>query len=161
MRILIVGSGRMGAGLAKYLDECNHDVTIVDKDPLAFENLGSYFRGRTIIGIGFDRDILMEAGIESADAVAAVTSSDEANVVISRIAKDIIHVPKVVARLYDIRWSEIYKRLGLQTVAPIGWGINRFAEIFESPSKTLNKNGSSDVKQVETEVPQILAGRTL
>jgi len=103
----------------------------------------------------------MEAGIESADAVAAVTSSDEANVVISRIAKDIIHVPKVVARLYDIRWSEIYKRLGLQTVAPIGWGMNRFAEIFESPSRTLNKNGSSDVKQVETEVPQILAGRTL
>jgi len=139
MKVLIVGCGRMGSGLAKYMDECNHSVTVVDKDPLAFENLGSTFRGRTILGVGFDRDILLSAGIASADALAAVTSSDEANVVISRIAKDIIHVPNVVARLYDVRWSEIYTQLGLQTVAPVRWGINRFAEIFENPSEeTMN-----------------------
>ena len=162
MKVLIVGSGRMGAGLAKCLVDRHHSVTIVDKDPLAFENLDNTFKGKKVLGIGFDRDVLLNAGIESVDGVAAVTSSDEANVVISRIAKDIFHVPNVVARLYDIRLTEVYKSLGLQTVAPIGWGVNQVADmILYAPLETVPQNGSEDVKQLETEVPQPLIGRAV
>ena len=131
-----------------------HSVTVVDKDPLAFEKLGDKFKGQTIVGIGFDREVLLKAGIERADGVAAVTASDEANVVASRIARDIFHVPRVVARLYDVRQAEIYKRLGLQTIAPTGWGINRIADLLlYSPLETVFSLGSGEVELVEAEVP--------
>lgn len=162
MKILIIGCGRVGAGLAKTMLDRGHSVTIVDKDPFAFEKLGSKFKGQTIAGIGFDRDVLLKAGIERADGVAAVTASDEANVVAARIARDIFHVPRVVARLYDVRQAEIYKRLGIQTIAPTAWGINRLADLLlYSPLETAYSVGSGDVELVETEVPQILAGKTV
>jgi trk system potassium uptake protein TrkA len=130
-------------------------VTVVDKDLLAFEKLDDRFVGQTIVGIGFDREVLLKAGIERADGVAAVTSSDEANVVTSRIARDIFHVPKVVARLYDVRQAEIYKRLGIQTIAPIGWGINRIADLLlYSPLENVFSLGSGEVELVVAEVPR-------
>ena len=160
MKILIIGCGRVGAGLAKTLIDRNHSVTIVDKDPLAFEKLGSKFKGQTIAGIGFDRDVLLKAGIERADGVAAVTASDEANVVASRIARDIFHVPRVVARLYDIRQAEIYKRLGIQTIAPTGWGINRIADLLlYSPLETVFSLGSGEVELVVAEASLPLVGK--
>ncbi len=162
MRILIIGCGRVGAGLAKTLAGRGHSVTVVDKDPLAFEKLGDHFEGQTILGIGFDREVLLKAGIERADGVAAVTSSDEVNVVASRIARDILHVPRVVARLYDVRQAEIYKRLGIQTIAPTGWGINRIADLLlYSPLETVFSLGSGEVELVVAEVPQLLVGRTV
>ena len=162
MRILIIGCGRVGAGLAKTLIDRGHSVTIVDKDPLAFEKLGDKFKGQTIVGIGFDREVLLKAGIERADGVAAVTSSDEANVVASRIARDIFHVPRVVARLYDVRQAEIYKRLGIQTIAPTGWGINRIADLLlYSPLETVFSLGSGEVELVVAEVPLLLVGKTV
>jgi trk system potassium uptake protein len=162
MRILIIGCGRVGVGLAKTLVNRGHSVTVVDKDPLAFEELGDRFKGQTIIGIGFDREVLLKAGIERADGVAAVTASDEANVVASRIARDIFHVPRVVARLYDDRQAEIYKRLGIQTIAPTGWGINRIADLLlYSPLETVFGLGSGEVELVLVEVPPLLVGRTV
>lgn len=160
MKILIIGCGRVGAGLAKILVGRGHSVTVVDKDPNAFERLGDHFTGQTISGIGFDRDVLLKAGIERADGVAAVTAGDEANVVASRIARDIFHVPKVVARLHDIRQAEIYKRLGIQTIAPSTWGINRIADLLlYSRLEPVFSIGSSDVELVEVEVPQLLVGK--
>ncbi len=160
MKILIIGCGRVGAGLAKTLVGRGHSVTVVDKNPLAFEMLGDKFKGQAILGIGFDREVLRKAGIERADGVAAVASSDEANVVVSRIARDIFHVPRVVARLYDVRQAEIYKRLGIQTIAPTGWGINRIADLLlYSPLETVFSLGSGEVELVVTEVPRLLAGR--
>jgi trk system potassium uptake protein TrkA len=162
MRILIIGCGRVGAGLAKTLIGRGHSVTVVDKDPLAFEKLGDHFKGQMIFGIGFDREVLLKAGIERADGVAAVTSSDEANVVASRIARDFFHVPRVVARLYDVRQAEIYKRLGIQTIAPTGWGINRIADLLlYSPLETVFSLGSGEVELVVAEVPQLLVGKTV
>ena len=162
MRILIIGCGRVGAGLAKTLLGRGHSVTIIDKDPLAFERLGGNLKAQTIAGIGFDRDVLLKAGIERVDGVAAVTSSDEANVVASRIARDIFRVPRVVARLYDVRQAEIYKRLGIQTIAPTGWGINRIADLLlYSPLEIVFTLGSGEVELVEAEVPSLLVGRTV
>ncbi len=90
MKILIIGCGRVGAGLAKTMLSGGNSVTIIDKDPLAFEKLGDKFKGQTSLGIGFDRDVLVKAGIERTDGVAAVTSSDETNVVASRIARELL-----------------------------------------------------------------------
>jgi len=162
MRILIIGCGRVGSGLANTLTSRGHSVAVVDKDPLAFEKLGEKFKGQTILGIGFDREVLLDAGIERADGLAAVTASDEANVVAARIARDIFHVPRVVARLYDVRQAEIYKRLGLQTIAPTGWGIDRIADLLlYSPLETVLSIGGGNVEIVEAEVPRLLVGKTV
>ena len=162
MRILIIGCGRVGAGLAKALIDRGHSVTIVDKDPLAFEKLGGKFKVQTVTGIGFDRDVLLKAGIERTDGVAAVTSSDEANVVASRIARDIFRVPRVVALLYDVRQAEIYKRLGIETISPTGWGVNRIADLLlYSPLETIFTLGSGEVELVVAEVPLLLIGKTV
>src|SRR5574341_1118205 len=162
MNILIIGCGRVGAGLANTLASRGHSVTVVDKEPLAFEKLGEKFKGQTVPGIGFDREVLLKAGIERADGLASVTASDEANVVVARIARDIFHVPRVIARLYDMRQAEIYKRLGLQTIAPTGWGINRIADLLlYSPLETISSIGNGNVEIVEAELPRLLAGKTV
>ena len=162
MRILIIGCGRVGAGLAKTLMGRSHSITIIDKDPLAFDKLGAKFKGQTVLGVGFDREVLLKAGIERADGVAAVTSSDEANVVASRIARDFFHVPRVVARLYDVRQAEIYRRLGIHTIAPTGWGINRIADLLlYSPLETVFGLGSGEVELVAAEVPRLMVGKTV
>ena len=160
--ILIVGCGRVGAGLANALIERGHSVTVVDKDALAFEKLGEKFKGQAILGVGFDRDVLLKAGIQQADGLAAVTASDEANVVVARIARDIFHVPKVVARLFDVRQAEIYRRLGLQTITPTSWGINRIADLLlYSPLETVSSIGSGEVEIMEAELPRLLVGKTV
>ena len=162
MKFLIIGCGRVGAGLAKILAGGGHAVAVVDKDPSAFDKLGDKFKGQTYTGIGFDREVLQSAGIERADGLAAVTASDEANVVAARIARDIFRVPRVVARLYDVRRAEIYKRLGLQTIAPTAWGINRIADLLlYSPLEVICTIGSGDVELVEVEMPPMLAGKTV
>ncbi|MCC6956217.1 MAG: TrkA family potassium uptake protein [Anaerolineales bacterium] len=157
---LIIGCGRVGAGLAKILIERGHSVTVVDMDAQAFERLGENFKGQTVLGVGFDHDVLLKAGIQRADGLAAVTSSDEANVVIARIARDIFHVPKVVARLFDVRQAEIYRRLGLQTISPTSWGINRIADLLlYSQMETISSLGSGEVEIIEVELPPLLVGK--
>jgi trk system potassium uptake protein TrkA len=162
MKIIIIGCGRMGAGLARTLSLRGHAVTVVDNDPAAFERLGPAFKGQTVVGIGFDRDVLLQAGIERADGLAAVTASDEANVVAARIASQVFRVPRVVARVYDPHKAEIYQRLGLQTIAPVTWGIHQIADLLcYSPLDTVLSLGSGEVDLVKTEIPPLLAGRTV
>ena len=161
MRVIIIGCGRMGSGLAQALSLQGHAVTVVDRNPLAFDLLGPAFKGRTVEGVGFDRDVLIRAGIERADGLAAVTESDEANVVAARMASQIFRVPKVVARLYDPRKAEIYKRLGLQTIATTTWGINRIASLLSYSQVGITTSLSSEVDLVEIDVPPLLVGRTV
>ncbi len=160
MKIIIIGCGRMGSGLAHDLSLRGHTITVIDRDPSAFERLGPSFKGRTIAGVGFDRDVLLQAKIERTDALAAVTSSDEANAVIARLASQVFRVPRVVARLYDPRKAEIYHRLGLQTIDPTTWGIHRVGDLLcYSPLDTVLSMGSGGVDIVEIEVPALLVGR--
>ncbi len=160
MKIIVVGCGRLGSGLAQYLSQNGHTVTVIDKDPAAFERLPSFFKGEKVTGVGFDRDVLLQSGIERTDAVIAVTSSDEKNAVIARVANRFFHVPKVVARLYDQRKAEIYKRLGLQAVDPTRWAIDRLAELVcYSPLGTVFSMGNGGVEIVQMEVPSLLVGR--
>jgi trk/ktr system potassium uptake protein len=162
VKIIIVGCGRVGTGLAEVMSQNGHDVTVIDKDRTAFDHLKQSFAGQRIEGIGFDRDVLMGGGIERADGLAAVTDSDEANIVTAQLARHMFHVPRVVARVYDSRQAEIYRRLGLQIIATTTWGVNRIAEIlsYSRLDPVLNL-GSGEVNIVQSDVPALLVGRTV
>jgi len=162
MRIIIIGCGRMGAGLALTMSQRGHTVAVVDKDRTNFERLGPSFKGEVIEGIGFDREVLLAAHIEKADGLAALTASDDANVVIGRVASQVFRVPRVVARLYDPRKANIYGRLGLHTISPTIWGINQAAEILcYSPLDAILNLGSGEVNVVTSEIPPLLVGQTV
>ncbi|HEV3473195.1 MAG TPA: TrkA family potassium uptake protein [Actinomycetota bacterium] len=121
MHTIIAGCGRVGSSLATNLERLGHSVTIVDKNPKAFDRLKGAFAGKQIIGFVFDREVLEEAGIREAHAFASVTSGDNSNIVSARVAKEHYRVPQVVARIYDPRRAQIYQRLGIQTVATVRW----------------------------------------
>ena len=160
MKIIVIGCGRTGAGLARVLDTAGHEVTVVDSQEGAFQRLGPSFGGHRIAGVGFDHDVLLRAGIPVADGIAAVTGDDEVNAVVARLAGRIFRVPKVVARLHDPRKAQIYRRLGVQVVAPVDWGIHRAADLLTfSDVGALISLGTGQVDLVEVELPHLLAGR--
>jgi trk system potassium uptake protein len=130
MKVIVMGCGRMGEQVSRMLGSAGHDVTVIDPDFKVLEHLGASFNGRKVVGVGFDKNILLQAGIETADAFAATSPSDNANIISSRIARNIFHVPRVVARLYDPRRAEIYHRLGLVTISMINWGAERIVELL-------------------------------
>ncbi|MCM8778226.1 MAG: TrkA family potassium uptake protein [Candidatus Omnitrophica bacterium] len=117
MYIIIVGCGRVGAELARILQDGGHNVVVVDKNPDAFKRLGNTFNGVTLVGNGFDLDTLKEAGIEKADALCAVTNGDNTNIMSAQVARKIFNVPKVIARIYDPQRAEIYRSLGINTLS--------------------------------------------
>ncbi|GAA2204026.1 TrkA family potassium uptake protein [Nonomuraea monospora] len=111
----------MGSTLAHILEDSGHSVAIIDRDPQAFRRLRAGFRGRRVTGVGFDRDVLTEAGVESATAFVAVSSGDNSNIISARVARETFGVDNVVARIYDPRRAEVYQRLGIPTVATVRW----------------------------------------
>ena len=121
MHIVIMGCGRVGSTLAHILEEQGHSVAIIDQDREAFRKLRSGFKGKRIVGVGFDQDVLREAGIEEADGFAAVSSGDNSNVISARVVRESFGVERVVARIYDPRRAEVYQRLGIPTVATVRW----------------------------------------
>lgn len=130
MHVVIMGCGRVGSSLAAALQRLDHTVAVVDKDPQSFHRLGKDFRGRQITGNGFDRDILVEAGIERAEAFAAVSNGDNSNIVSARVARETFGVEHVVARIYDPKRAEVYQRLGIPTVATVPWTTDRFLRML-------------------------------
>jgi trk system potassium uptake protein TrkA len=116
-----MGCGRVGSTLAHILEDRGHSIAVIDQDPEAFRRLGSGFKGKKVTGIGFDRDVLQEAGIEDAGAFAAVSSGDNSNVISARVARESFGVERVAARIYDPRRAEVYQRLGIPTVATVRW----------------------------------------
>ena len=120
-----MGCGRVGSSLATALEAAGHSVAIIDQSKDAFRRLGSDFKGRTILGVGFDRDTLLEAGIDGADAFAAVSNGDNSNILAARVARENYGVTNVVARIYDPGRAEIYQRLGIPTVATVIWASDQ------------------------------------
>ena len=147
MHVVIMGCGRVGSTLAHSLEARGHSVAIVDQDSDAFRRLGADFAGLTVTGIGFDRAVLREAGIERADAFAAVSSGDNSNIISARLARETFGVSRVVARIYDPKRAEVYERLGIPTVATVRWTADRVerhlipegaVEIFRDPTSTVS-----------------------
>ena len=125
MHVVIVGCGRVGSTLARELISLGNTVAVIDRRADAFLRLGDDFAGQTIVGIGFDPDILVAAGIERASALAAVTNGDNSNIMIARVARERFKIQSVVARIYDPKRAEIYERLGIATVATVKWTAER------------------------------------
>src|SRR5690349_22361462 len=116
-----MGCGRVGSTLAHILEDRDNTVSVIDRDPEAFRRLRSAFKGDRITGIGFDRAVLTQAGIERADAFAAVSSGDNSNIIAARVARETFGIERVAARIYDPRRAEVYERLGIPTVATVRW----------------------------------------
>ena len=121
MHVVIMGCGRVGSTLALTLEQRGHTVAVIDRDKRAFDRLDKGFAGKSVLGFGFDRDTLKEAGIEGAGAFAAVSNGDNSNIISARVARETFGVEHVVARIYDPKRAEVYERLGIPTVATVRW----------------------------------------
>ncbi len=153
MKIIVMGCGRVGSQVSQLLVKMGHEVTVIDHDANALARLGTDFKGRVVRGVGFDRDILLKAGVETAEAFVAASSSDNANIIAARIARNIFRVPRVVARLYDPLRAEIYQRLGLTTISTTGWGAERIVEVVtHADLDTIHvfRDGGTSLLRVET-----------
>jgi trk system potassium uptake protein TrkA len=162
MIVIVMGCGRIGSQVSQLLSDQGHEVTIIDHDANSDGRLGPNFKGNIIKGLGFDRNILMQAGIERAEAFVAASQSDNANIVAARIARNLFHVPRVVARLYDPRRAEIYQRLGLTTISSTNWGAERIFQVLtHADIDVWNTFGSGEVALVHVQMPPHIAGRTV
>jgi len=160
MHIIIVGCGRTGSLLARTLAERGHQVVVVDPNPDQFLRLGPNFRGRTITGLGFDRDVLLRAGIEHAQGVAAVTSDETANLLIAFIARRHFHVPNVVARLFEPERVALYQAIGVPVVTAAEWRVHRLEQLLCQPAlNVVDTLGNGEVTVVELRVPAAWAGQ--
>jgi len=162
LHVVVVGCGRVGAGLASILEDLGHSVAVVDKAQKAFRRLPEGFSGSTVLGVGFDRDRLREAGIEEAGALAAVTSGDNSNIMVARTAREVFGLERVVARIYDPRRAAIYEKLGIPTIATVQWTTDRvMRRILPDATATEWTDPSANVVLVERPVSDTWAGRRL
>jgi trk system potassium uptake protein TrkA len=161
VHVIVVGCGRVGSGLAISLSAEGHSVSVLDKAPRAFRRLKDW-DGPCIVGSGFDRDTLEKAGALEADALAAVTSGDNTNILTVRIARENYKIPNVVARIYDPRRAEIYQRLGIPTVATVTWTIDQVRRRLLPDEDVADwSDPSGRLTLIDRSLPDDWAGRNL
>lgn len=160
MKVIVVGCGRLGSALAYRLYKKGHHVTVTDQAAAAFDKLPSDFQGRVVQGDVLARDVLYRAGIEQADALAAVTSSDSTNAVVAHIARSVYHVPHVVVRNYAPHWQPLHEAFGLPTVGSTSWGAQRIEALLcnDSPHAVFS---AGEVAVYEIVAPAAWHGRGL
>jgi trk system potassium uptake protein TrkA len=162
VHVVIVGCGRVGSSLAIALDEGGHTVAVIDKNPKAFTRLPAEFRGEKVLGLGFDRELLVQAGIERAGGVAAVTSGDNSNIVVARIATETYGIERVVARIYDPGRAAIYQRLGIATVATAPWATDQaMRRLVPHQTKAEWLDATGSVAILERQLPVAWVGQPL
>lgn len=130
MYIIIAGCRKVGSNLAIVLSQANHDVVVIDSDPENFDLLGTGFNGLTITGMPIDEDVLRSAGIEKADALAAVSNDDNMNVMIAQVATNLFHVPRVITRVYDPEREIVFNKLGLRTICPTTLAVEKIKDFL-------------------------------
>ena len=136
VHIVIMGCGRVGSSLARQLGRAGHSVAVIDREAAAFRRLGADFHGQQVTGMGFDRDVLLEARIMEAHAFAAVSSGDNSNIIAARVAREQFNVETVVARIYDAKRAQVYERLGIPTVATVPWTTDRLLNFLTRETET-------------------------
>ena len=155
-----MGCGRVGSTLAKDFQALGHSVAVIDQDREAFRRLGADFNGLTVAGVGFDRDTLLEAGIEKADAFAAVSNGDNSNILAARVARETYGVASVVARIYDPARAEIYQRLGIPTVATVLWTTDQIMRrLLPQGSRSEWQDASGKVQLAEVPLHREWVGK--
>jgi trk system potassium uptake protein TrkA len=162
VHVVIMGCGRVGSTLAHSLVKLGYEVAVIDQSVDAFRRLGEDFAGQMVTGVGFDRDTLIEAGIERADAFAAVSSGDNSNIISARVARETFGVENVVARIYDPGRAEVYQRLGIPTVATVRWTADQvLRRLLPSGAQTEWTDPSGSVSLCEVHVERTWVGRTI
>ena len=162
MNIIVVGCGRVGSELAFRLFQKGHKVTVVDSRPNAFQALHPDFRGRTVEGEALNQDVLRRAGMEEADGVAVVTSSDTLNAVVAQIARNVYQIANVVVRNFDPSWRSLHEVFDLQVVGSTSWGAQRIEELlYHREMRTVFSAGNGEVEVYEFTVPQAWNSRLL
>jgi trk system potassium uptake protein TrkA len=162
MKIIIGGFGRVGKTLAYRLVNEGHEVSVIDKDPGAFNEVDPDFKGKCLTGIVFDKDTLEKAGIKDADAFVAVTSGDNSNIVSARTAREYFQVPKVFARIYDPRRAEIYQNFGIPTIATVSWSSSRLVDLIVHPELHVEYHfGNGEVVMIEVNVSSAFENKTI
>jgi len=162
VNVVILGCGRVGATLANMLEDMGHQVSVIDQDPDSFRRLGPTFEGRTVTGVGFDPDVLRRAGIEKADAFAAVSSGDNSNIIATRVAREEFGIDNVAARIYDQGRAEVFERLGIPTVATVGWTADQLIRrLVPRGTATHWTDPSGKVRLAEIDVDDEWRGRSV
>lgn len=162
MHIVIMGCGRVGAMLATYLEKRGHSVAVIDVDPEAFRRLGHDFNGDTVKGVGFDREVLEQAGIRRADAFAAVSSGDNSNILAARVVREIYHIENVTARIYDQGRAAVYERLGIPTVATVKWTVGQvLRRLLPEGSDPVWRDPTGDARLLQVHVHSGWVGRRI
>ncbi len=160
MHVVIMGCGRVGSTLARTLEKRDHTVAIIDQSPDSFRRLSPNYRGQTVTGMGFDREILIEAGIEKAGAFAAVSNGDNSNILAARVARENFGIENVVARIYDPGRAEVYQRLGIPTVGTVKWTVDRvIRRLLPSGSEPQWRDPTGSVRLDEIHVHPRWVGR--
>ena len=162
MHVIVVGCGRVGRELAVDLEAAGHAISIIDKNKAAFRRLPERWSGQAVVGFGFDRDTLEQAGIQEAGALAAVTNGDNTNIVTARIARETYEVANVVARIYDPRRAAVYQRLGIPTVATVSWATDQvIRKLFPEQRSVDWVDASGSVSLLEVSLPDGWCGHRL
>ena len=157
-----MGCGRVGSTLARSLEKRGHTVAVIDLDVESFRRLGPDFAGKTVKGVGFDREVLMEAGIEQAEGFAAVSSGDNSNILSARVVRETFGVHNVVARIYDPGRAEVYERLGIPTVATVRWTADQvLRRLLPGGSEPQWRDPSGSVRLMEVHVDRSWVGRSV
>jgi trk/ktr system potassium uptake protein len=160
VHVVIMGCGRVGSSLAAALERLGHTVAVIDKDAQAFRRLGQDFHGSQVVGAGFDRTVMIKAGIERAGAFAAVSSGDNSNIISARVARETFGVEHVVARIYDHKRAAVYERLGIPTVATVPWTTDRFLRtLLPDGVASLWREPSGKVAVLQLPVHELWAGK--
>jgi trk system potassium uptake protein TrkA len=162
VHVVVMGCGRVGSAIARRLEEVGHSVAVIDQDPEAFRRLGPEFAGRQVTGLGFDRQTLLDAGIDSAGAFAAVSSGDNSNIISARVARETFGVQHVVARIYDSKRAEVYERMGIPSVATVPWTVNRLLrELLSVKVNELWREPTGQVLMLRVTVTDVWVGHKL
>jgi trk system potassium uptake protein TrkA len=162
VHIVIMGCGRVGSTLARSLEKRGHTVAVIDLDVESFRRLGPDFAGKTVKGVGFDREVLLEAGIEQAEGFAAVSSGDNSNILSARVVRETFSVENVVARIYDPGRAEVYERLGIPTVATVRWTADQvLRRLLPAGSEPHWRDPSGSVRLMEVHVDRSWVGRSV
>lgn len=135
MNIVVLGCGRLGSLLAMRMARNKHHVTVIDRDPEAFKRIAKDTAANLVLGTGIDEDVLRRAGLEQADAFVAATNSDNTNIMAAQVAKEIFHVPKVIARVFEPLHEEVFRSLGLETISPTMLGVEWIEAILTRQEK--------------------------
>lgn len=155
-----MGCGRVGSALARSLEDRNHTVAVIDAEPDSFRRLGPDYNGTKITGFGFDRAVLIEAGIERADAFAAVSSGDNSNIIAARVARETFGLQEVVARIYDPGRAEVYERLGITTVATVKWTADQvLRRLLPAGAEPNYRDPSGTIRLDQMPVSDVWIGR--